>query len=87
MQANLVSFCQFHQGVIDPTGTETFAKEPKFARLLRELKFFSYVCNRKFVVFWVLLSRVKNLFKKMAVTDIREKFCRVFSVPVGSLVP
>ena len=26
------------QGTVDPTGTETFAKEPKFAKLLRELK-------------------------------------------------
>ena len=26
------------QGIIDPTGTETFAKEPKFANLLWELK-------------------------------------------------
>ena len=45
---------------------ETFAKEPGFAKLLRRLKstpvlnnkkvhwFFSYVCNCKFAVFWVL---------------------------------
>ena len=26
------------QGIIDPTGTETFAKEPKLAKLLRKLK-------------------------------------------------
>ena len=48
------------------TGTETFAKEPEFAQLLRRLKstpvlnnkksslVFSYVCNGKFSVFWVL---------------------------------
>ena len=53
-------------GIIDPTETEYFAKEPKLAKLLRELKstpvlynkkarwFFSHVCNEKFAVFWVL---------------------------------
>ena len=45
---------------------ETFAKEPKLAKLLQELKstlvlyhknvrwFFSHVCNGKFAAFWVL---------------------------------
>ena len=28
----------FIQGIIDATGTEGFAKEPKFPKLLRELK-------------------------------------------------
>ena len=54
------------QGIIALTGMETFAKEPKFAKLLRELKstschtikrvrwFSSHVCNGKFAVFWVL---------------------------------
>ena len=54
------------QGIIDPTGTETFAKEPKMLeKFLRELKstpvltikkvhwFFSHVCNGKSAVFWV----------------------------------
>ena len=52
-----------NQGIIDPAGTKTFAKEPKFAKLLRKVKsspvrchkkvhgFFSNVCNHKFVVF------------------------------------
>ena len=54
------------QGIIDSKRTETFAKEPTLAELLRELKsaavsyhkrvhwFFSYVCNGKSSVFWVL---------------------------------
>ena len=49
---------------------ETFAKEPKLAKLLRELKptlvsynkivhwFFSYVCNGKFAVFWVFFCGI-----------------------------
>ena len=28
----------FEQGIIDPAGTETFPKEPKFAKLLRDVK-------------------------------------------------
>ena len=48
------------------TGTKTFAKEPRFAKLLRGLKstpvsykkkvhwFFTHVCNCKFAVLWVL---------------------------------
>ena len=58
------------QGIIDCEGTETFAKEPKLAKLLGMLKptpvsynekfhcFFSYVCNGKFVVFWVLFCGI-----------------------------
>ena len=54
------------QGIINPTGMETFAKEPKLTKLLRELKstpllynkkvhwFFSHVCNGNFAVFGVL---------------------------------
>ena len=30
-------FC-YNQRIIDPIGTETFAKKPKLAKLLRELK-------------------------------------------------
>ena len=48
------------QGIIDWTETETFAMEPKSAKLLRKQRltpvrchkkvhwFFSYVCNRKY---------------------------------------
>ena len=51
------------QGIIDPTGTETFAKELMLATILRKLKpmlvscekkvhwFLSYVRNPKFAVF------------------------------------
>ena len=54
---------QCAQGIIDSTGTVTFAKEPKLAKLLRELKFtpvsynkkvrwfFSHVCKGEFAVF------------------------------------
>ena len=35
------------QGIIDLTGTKTFAKEPKLAKLLRELKPASVLCNEK----------------------------------------
>ena len=31
-------FVGIEQGIIDPTGTETFAKEPKLATILRKLK-------------------------------------------------
>ena len=34
----LQSYLDMTQGIIDPTGTETFAKERKFAKLLRELQ-------------------------------------------------
>ena len=56
------------QGIIEWTGTETFAKEPKLARLLRVLEstpvmynnksywFFPHVCNGKFSEFWVLAA-------------------------------
>ena len=36
-----------HQGIIDPTGTETFAKEPKLAKLLRGLKSTAVLNNKK----------------------------------------
>ena len=49
-------------GIINCKGTETFAKEPKLANLLWELKkvhwFLSYVCNGKFAAFWVLFCRI-----------------------------
>ena len=35
------------QGIIDPTGTETFAKEPKLAKLLRGLKSTAVLNNKK----------------------------------------
>ena len=35
------------QGILDPAGTETFAKEPKFAKLLRELKLTLASYNKK----------------------------------------
>ena len=48
------------QGIIDSTGTETFAKEPKLAKLLRELKLTPYLRNNK--VHW--------FFSRMFVTFI-----------------
>ena len=54
------------QGIINCKGTKTFAKEPKLAKLLRELKptlvsynkkiplVLSHVCNDKFSAFWML---------------------------------
>ena len=37
-----------YQGIIrDHTGTETFAKKPKLAELLRELKLTPVLCNKK----------------------------------------
>ena len=62
----------FSQGIIDWTGTETFAREPKLAKLLRELKwvpvlhnkkvhwFLSHVCNGKFAVFRVLFCGITS---------------------------
>ena len=34
----LRQFYEMNQGIIDSTGTETFEKEPKLEKLLRELK-------------------------------------------------
>ena len=54
----------YTQGIIDPTGMETFEKGPKLETLFRELNstpvrchknvhwIFSYVCNPKFPAFW-----------------------------------
>ena len=54
----------YTQGIIDSTGTETFAKGPKLETLFRELKstpvrchknihwLLSYVCNTKFPALW-----------------------------------
>ena len=54
------------QGIVEPTGMETFTKEPKLAKVLPELKptpvslyqescwFFSHDCKDKFAVFWAL---------------------------------
>ena len=41
------NFMDLAQGIIDPTGTETFAKQPKLAKLLRELKPMPVSCNKK----------------------------------------
>ena len=39
LQSRQLHLCSMSdQGIIDPTRKETFAKEPKFAKLLRELK-------------------------------------------------
>ena len=55
-----------NQEIIDWTGTATFVKEPKLAKLFREQKatpalynnkvhwILPHVCNGKFAVFWVL---------------------------------
>ena len=37
--------CELNQGIIDPAETENFAKEPKFAKLLRELKSTPVQCH------------------------------------------
>ena len=37
----------YHQGIIVSTGTETIAKEPKLAKLLRKLKLMPVSCNKK----------------------------------------
>ena len=69
MEIRQFGFCIFltGQGIIDPKGTETFAKEPVLAKLLGQLKltavsykkkkergFFSHIYNGKFAVFLVL---------------------------------
>ena len=38
---------KFGQRIIDPTGTKTFAKERKFAKLLQELKSKPMRCQQK----------------------------------------
>ena len=63
-----IIYC-FNQGIINPTGSETFAQEPGLAKLFRELKlttvsynkerrFFSHVCYGKFAVFLALCCRI-----------------------------
>ena len=42
-----------NQGIIDPTGTETFAKEPKLAKLLRELESTLVLYNKKSLLVFV----------------------------------
>ena len=59
------------QGIINCKGTETFAEEPKLAKLLQGLKptlvscnkkkvhwFLSHVCNNKFAAFWGLFCEI-----------------------------
>ena len=65
-----VSIYVLYQGIMDWTETETLAKKPKLAKLLRELSrcpfctikkvhwFLSHVCNNKFAVFWVLCGGI-----------------------------
>ena len=47
------NFAECDQGIIDLTGTETFAKEPKLAKLLRKSKLKPVRCHKK--VLWFFL--------------------------------
>ena len=49
------------QGILDPTGTETFAKEPKLAKLLGKLKPTHMSHNKKKIAGFSLMSAMANL--------------------------
>ena len=60
MYEQLQARLDLQQEIIDYTGMEAFAKEPKFGKVLRELTswcylkihwFLSFVCNSKFAAF------------------------------------
>ena len=62
---------------------EIFAKKPELAKLLQRLKstpmlnnkkvywFFSYVCNGKFAVFWLLCCRITCKWVLFLSIDVR----------------
>ena len=64
-------------------GTKTFAKKPKFGKLLREiyLSFRTTKIKETTLTLTVILSRMKQFFNFFSVTNIRQKSCRV-SVPL-----
>ena len=63
-RTQLYTYSYFLQGIINQTGTETFAKELKLAKLLLVMYnkkvqwFLSHVCIGKFAVFRVLCCRI-----------------------------
>ena len=71
-----------YQGIKNCKRTETFAKEPKLAKLLRGLSrrsrrttrklhwFFSHVCNCKFAAFWVLFCGVTCKWVLFPIIDL-----------------